>query len=171
MRLSVRTSAHPWASSHRSGRRSSGSAWACSSVARSRRASGVNSLLRVAGTYAIALFVMSHIWGSTVSQPTSAITSGLTLAAGLVAAAVAAGAVAAQLPQSVRNAAMVAGIWLVPWLMQTLPHGLQSLGPAVPAEFVGNMLVTMVVPPIAAAFLVLSAAVASRARFVPREPA
>jgi hypothetical protein len=130
------------------------------------RGDGINSLLRVAGAYAIALFVMSHIWASTVSQATSSQTSALTIAAGMVAAAVAAGVVAAQLPRGIRNSLIVAAISILPWLSQ-LPLTLTNLG-NVPAEFAGPMVVTLVLPPITALFLVLSAAVASRARFIPR---
>lgn len=131
---------------------------------------GINSLLRIAGAYAIALFVMNHIWAYTVAQDTNALTSTLTIAAVLVAAAVAAGVVAAQLPRSVRNAAIVAGISLLPWLAQ-LPITLSNLGPTLPVEFVGPTVVTIAISPIAAASLVLSAAVASRARFIPRDVA
>jgi hypothetical protein len=127
---------------------------------------GINSVLRIAGAYAIALFVLSHIWALTVSQDTNVQTSSLTLAAGLVAAAVAAGVVAAQLPRGIRNALIVAAISLLPWLTQ-LPLTLTNLGTA-PAECVGPTFVTVVIAPIAALFLVLSAAVASRARFIPR---
>lgn len=135
------------------------------------RGSGTNSLLRIAGSLAIALTIVSQLWATTFAQSTSALTSGLTIAAGMAAAAVAAGVVAAQLPRGLRNAAIVGAIWLLPWLTLQLPLGLQSLGPTVPAEFEMSILITIVAPPIAAAFLVLSAAIASRARFVPREPA
>jgi len=135
------------------------------------RGSGVNSLLRIAGSLAIALTVVSQLWAATIAQSTNALASGLTIAAGMAAAAVAAGVVAAQLPRSVRNAAIVGAIWLLPWLTLQLPLALQSLGPGVPSDVVSAITATMVAPPIAAAFLVLSAAIASRARFVPREPA
>lgn len=135
------------------------------------RGHGINSLLRIAGGFAIAQFVAVHTWGATVAQTTNALTSGLTIAAGMAAAAVAAGVIAAQLPASVRNAAIVAGIWLVPWLTVQLPYSLQGLGPTVPAEFVAPMLVSIAIQPIAAAFMVLSAAVAARARFIPRDVA
>jgi hypothetical protein len=135
------------------------------------RGSGINSLLRIAGSLAIAFTVVSQLWAATIAQSTNALASGLTIAAGMAAAAVAAGVVAAQLPRGVRNAAVVAGIWLLPWLTLQLPLGLQSLGPSVPADIVGAITVTIFAPPIAAAFLVLSAVIASRARFVPREPA
>ena len=130
------------------------------------RGVGINALLRVAGAYAIALFVMRQIWAYT----TSAQTSSLTIAAGMVAAAVAAGAVAAQLPRGTRSALIVAAISLLPWLAQ-LPLTLSNLGPTLPSEFFGPTLVAIVISPIAAAFLVLSAAVASRARFIPRDAA
>lgn len=135
------------------------------------RGSGINSLLRIAGSLAIALMILSQVWAVTIAQTAYALTSGLTIAAGMAAAAVAAGVVAAQLPRGVRNAAIVGGIWLLPWLTLQLPLGLQSLGPLVPAEFVGAITVTIVTPPIAAALLVLSAAIAARARFIPRDVA
>jgi hypothetical protein len=135
------------------------------------RGSGINSLLRIAGGLAIALTVLSQLWAATIAQSTNALASGLTIAAGMAAAAVAAGVVAAQLPRGVRNAAVVGAIWLLPWLTLQLPLALQSLGPSVPSDIVGAITATVVAPPIAAAFLVLSAAIASRARFVPREPA
>jgi hypothetical protein len=135
------------------------------------RGSGINSLLRIAGSLAIALTVLSQLWAATIAQSANAVASGLTIAAGMAAAAVAAGVVAAQLPRGVRNAAIVGAIWLLPWLTLHLPLGLQSLGPTVPSEFETSILITIVAPPVAAAFLVLSAVVASRARFVPREPA
>jgi hypothetical protein len=135
------------------------------------RGSGINSLLRIAGSLAIALAILSRLWAATFAQSTNALTSGLTVAAVMAAAAVAAGVVAAQLPRGVRNATIVGAIWLLPWLTLQLPLGLQSLGPTVAAEFGTSIIITIVAPPIAAAFLVLSAAIASRARFVPREPA
>jgi hypothetical protein len=135
------------------------------------RGNGINRLLRIAGSLAIALTVVSQLWAATIAQSANALASGLTIAAGMAAAAVAAGVVAAQLPRGVRNAAIVGAIWLLPWLTLQLPLGLQSLGPTIPAEFETSIIITMVGPPVAAAFMVLSAAIASRARFVPREPA
>ena len=133
------------------------------------RGTGVNSLLRVAGGYAIASFVAVELWSATVAQTATAQTSALTIAAGIVAAAVAAGVIAAQLPRGVRSATIVAGIWLLPWLVLQLPQALRNLGSAVPADNAAAFLVTLVIPPIAAAFMVLTAAVASRGRFIPRE--
>ena len=148
-------------------------------VARSliARGDGINSLLRVAGGLAVALFVVSHVWTAVVAQrgyladsnSAGALSSTLTVGAGLVAAAVAAGVVAAQLPRGVRNAAIVSGVWMLPWLT-LLPYSLQIAENA-PAETVSSMVTANLVPPLSAAFLVLSAAIASRARFVPREPA
>jgi hypothetical protein len=140
------------------------------------RGEGANSLLRVSGALAIAIFVVSEAWAISVAQAgyaaqtAGALTSTLTIGAGLVAAAVAAGVMAAQLPRGVRNALIVAGLWLLPWLVR-LPTTLSNLGSTIPTEFVGPTLVSLVVAPIAAAFLVLSAAVASRARFIPRDVA
>jgi len=135
------------------------------------RGDGINSLLRIAGGFAVALTVMTEVWAATVAQTASTLTSGLTLAAGMAAAAVVAGAIAAQLPRGIRNAAVVSGFWLLAWLTSQVPLSLQSLGPTVPTEFVAAIVITTVAPPIAAAFMVLSAAVASRARFIPRDVA
>ena len=135
------------------------------------RGDGINSLHRIAGSLAIALTILSHLWAATIARSANALASGLTIAAGMAAAAVTAGVVAAQLQRGVRNAATVGAIWLLPWLTFQLPLGLQSLGPSVPAEFETSIIITVVAPPIAAAFLVMSTAIASRARFVPREPA
>jgi len=141
------------------------------------RGDGINSLLRVAGGLAIALFVVSQMWAASVAQggyiaePGVALTSGLTIAAGIVTAAVAAGVIAAQLPRGIRSAAIVAGISLLPWLTFQLPSALRTPASAVPAEHVGPMLISIAIQPIAAAFLVLSAAVAARSRFIPRDTA
>lgn len=137
------------------------------------RGNGINSLLRVAGAYAIALFVVSQVWANTIARTTNPdpLTSGLTIAAASVAAAAAAGAVAAQLPRGIRNALIVAGVSLLPWLTLQVPLALQSLEPTVPSEYVGLIVASIVTQPIASAVLVLSAAVAARSRFVPREPA
>ena len=134
------------------------------------RGNGMNSLLRTAGAFALALFVVSLVYAATDAETTSMLASGLTFAAGAVAAAVTAGAVAAQLPRSVRNAAIVAGIWLVPWLALQLP-ALRSLDLSLGADYVGPVIIGVAVQPIAAASLVLSAAVAKRSRFIPRDPA
>lgn len=141
------------------------------------RGDGINSLLRVAGGLALALFVVSRVWSAVVAQRgfvadssgPGALNSTLTVGAGFVAAGVMAGVVAAQLPRGIRNAAIVAGIWMLPWLT-LLPSSLQS-GSNASDELVGSIVIVNLIPPIAAAFLVLTAAVASRARFVPREPA
>jgi len=135
------------------------------------RGDGINSLLRVAGGYAVAQFVVVQVWAAAVAQTAGPLTSGLTLAAGMATAAVAAGVIAAQLPRGIRSAAVVAGISLLPWVTTQVPSGLRGLGAAVPAEFVGPMLITVLIQPIAAAFLVLSAVVTSRARFIPRDTA
>src|SRR6266566_1990638 len=141
------------------------------------RGEGTNSLLRVAGALALALFVVTAAWGIAVAQSASAAetaggsTSALTIAAGIAAAAVAAGALAAQLPRGVRNAAIVAAVWLVPWFALQVPFASRSLTESMAAENVIAIVTSIVIEPIAAAFLVLSAAVASRARFIPRDPA
>ena len=141
------------------------------------RGEGTNSLLRVAGALALALFVVTAAWGIAVAQSASAAetaggsTSALTIAAGIAAAAVAAGVLAAQLPRGVRNAAIVAAVWLVPWFALQVPFASRSLTESMAAENVIAIVTSIVIEPIAAAFLVLSAAVASRARFIPRDPA
>jgi hypothetical protein len=136
------------------------------------RGPGINSLLRIAGGYALANFIMTQVWAATIAQSTNTLATGLTLAAGMVAAAVAAGALAAQLPDGIRNAAIVGGILLIPWATRSVPFGLQSMGTTgVPAEFVSAMLITLATPPIVAAFMVLSAVITSRARFIPRDTA
>lgn len=114
------------------------------------RGTGINSLLRIAGAYAIALSVVGQVWAATVAQTASPLTSTLTISAGTVAAAAAAGAVAAQLPRSIRNALIVAGVSLLPWLTLQLPLAMQSLGTADPTEQVGFILVSILTQPIAA---------------------
>ena len=133
------------------------------------RGAGVNSILRVAGGYAVAQFVMGQMWAATIAQTASALVSGLTIAAGAAAAAVAGGVIAARLPRGVRSAAIVAGISLLPWLTFQVPNGLRSQASAFAPEFVVPLLVGVAIQPIAAAFLVLSAFVTSRARFIPRD--
>jgi len=141
------------------------------------RGGGTNSLLRVSGGLALALFVVNAAWGIAVAQSGYAAetaggsTSALTIAAGIVAAAVAAGVLAAQLPGGVRNAAIVAAVWLVPWFALQVPFASRSLAESIAAENVIAIVTFIVIEPIAAAFLVLSAAVTSRARFIPRNPA
>jgi hypothetical protein len=127
-------------------------------------------MFRIAGTLAIAQFVVSAIWGATAAQTTDSTASTLTIAAGVVAAAVAAGVVAAQLPRGVRNAAIVAAIWLLPWFALQVPFAAQLSGP-IPEENRVPIVVSILIEPIAAAFLVLSAMIAARSRFVPRERA
>src|SRR5436190_889843 len=104
------------------------------------RGGGTNSLLRVSGGLALALFVVNAAWGIAVAQSGYAAetaggsTSALTIAAGIVAAAVAAGVLAAQLPRGVRNAAIVAAVWLVPWFALEVPFASRSLTESMAAE-------------------------------------
>jgi hypothetical protein len=133
------------------------------------RGDGINSLLRIAGSYAVAQVVVVQVWAAAIAQTASPLTSGLTLGAGMATAAVAAGGIAAQLPRGIRSAAVVAGISLLPWVTSQIPSSVRTLGTPVPAEFVGPMLITILIQPIAAAFLMLSAAITSRARFIPRD--
>lgn len=140
------------------------------------RGDGINSLLRVAGALAIALFVVSQMYAASVAQggyvaePAGALASGLTVGAGMVTAAVAAGVIAAHVPHGIRSAAIVAGISLLPWLTFQVPNSLRSDASDTP-EFVVPMLIGIAIQPIAAVFLVLSAAITSRARFIPRDTA
>ena len=135
------------------------------------RGSGINAALRVAGALAIAQFVVSGIWGIAVAQTFDATSSTLTIAAAIVGSAVAAGVVAAQLPRAVRSASIVAAIWLVPWVTLQLPFAARTLGGPVAPDNVVPIATGILIEPIAAAFLILSAAVAARSRFVPRGPA
>jgi hypothetical protein len=140
------------------------------------RGDGINSLLRVAGALAIAVFVVSQTYAASVAQrgyvaePASAITSGLTVGAAMVAAAVGAGVIAAHVPRGIRSAAIVAGISLLPWLAFQVPNSLRNDASDTP-EFVVPMLIGIAIQPIAAVFLILSAAITSRARFIPRDTA
>jgi hypothetical protein len=140
------------------------------------RGDGINSLLRIAGALAIAVFVVSQTYTASVAQagyvaePASAITSGLTIGAAMVAAAVAAGVIAAHVPRGIRCATIVAGISLLPWLAFQIPNSLRSDASDTP-EFVVPMLIGIAIQPIAAVFLILSAAITSRARFIPRDTA
>jgi hypothetical protein len=135
------------------------------------RGDGINSLLRVAGGYAVAQFAVVQVWAAAIAQTASPLTSALTLAAGTATAAVAAGVIAAQLPRGIRSAGVVAGISLLPWVTSQIPSSVRTLGAPVPAEFVGPMLITILIQPIAAALLVVSAGITSRARFIPRDTA
>lgn len=134
------------------------------------RGDGVNSLLRVAGALAIAQMAVTRISGATITLSTDTAGNTLAIAAVFAAAAVAAGVVAAQLPGGVRSAAVVAVIWLLPWLIMQVPFAARLTGP-IPAENVAPIVVSILIVPIAAALLVLTAAVAARSRFIPREPA
>lgn len=140
------------------------------------RSTGVNSVLRVAGALAIASFVVGVAWTVNaaqggyvaVSDPQDAIESGLVLGAGTVAAAVAAGVIAAHLPRGLRSAAVVALIWLLPWFATQPFHASRGLTPLIPPESAALIVYGLVIKPVAVAFLLLSAAIATRNRFVPR---
>jgi hypothetical protein len=141
------------------------------------RGAGINSILRVAGTLAVALFVVSLAWAASVAQagyvaePDDAFNSGLTLGAGTVAAAVAAGVIAAQIPRGIRSAAMVALIWMLPWFASQLFYASRSLTSPIAPENVAPIVAGLLTQPVAVAFLLLSAAVAARSRFIPRASA
>jgi hypothetical protein len=137
---------------------------------------GVNAVLRVAGALAVALFVVSVAWTVNAAQagyaaatdPQDAIDSGLAFGAGTVAAAVAAGVIAAHLPRGLRSAAVVALIWMLPWFATQPFHAPRGLTDLIPPESVALIVAGLVTKPVAVVFLLLSAAIATRNRFVPR---
>lgn len=131
------------------------------------RGSGTNSALRVAGALAVAQFAILGTWGAIASPAIDTATNTLAIAGGFAASAVAAGVIAAQLRRGVRNAAIVAAIWLLPWVVTQVPFASRLTGP-IPPENVAPIVATIVVMPISAALLVLTAAVTARSRFVPR---
>lgn len=141
------------------------------------RGDGINSLLRVAGGLAIAVFVVSQVWAASIAQggyaaePAGALTSGLTVAAAMVTAAVAAGVIAAHVPRGIRSALIVALIWLLPWFAGQLLYASRALTGPIAAENFAPIVLGIVIQPVAAVFLVLSAAITSRARFIPRDTA
>jgi hypothetical protein len=140
------------------------------------RGDGINSSLRVAGSLALAVFVVSQAWAANIAQggyavPNDALASGLTVAAAMIAAAVAAGVIAAHVPSGIRSASFVALFWLLPWLAGQLPYALRTLPGPIAAENVAPIALGIAIQPLAAAFLVLSAIVTSRARFIPRDTA
>lgn len=140
------------------------------------RGDGINSLLRVAGALAITLFVAGQLYaasaqGGYVAEPAGALASGLTVGAIMVTAAVTAGVIAAHVPHGMRSASIVALLWLLPWFAGQLPYALRSLpGPIAPDTF-APIVLGLVIQPIGAAFLILSAAITSRGRFIPRKTA
>jgi hypothetical protein len=141
------------------------------------RGDGINSLLRIAGALAIALFGVSQMYAASVAQggyvaePAGALTSGLTVGAGMVTAAVAAGVIAAHVPHGMRSASILVLIWLLPWFAGQLPYALRSLPGPIAAENFAPIVLSLVIQPIGAVFLILSAAITSRARFIPRDTA
>jgi hypothetical protein len=146
-------------------------------VARSltTRGGGINSLLRIAGALAIALFVVSQLYAASVAQggyvaePAGALGSGLTVGAAMVTAAVAAGVIAAHVPHGMRSAAIVALFWLLPWFAGQLPYALRTLPGPLAADNLAPIVLSLVIQPIGAVFLILSAVITSRARFIPRD--
>jgi hypothetical protein len=136
------------------------------------RDEGANLTLRVAGAYAVAWSVVLHAWAGTVTQggdAASALNASLTITGLTIAAAVAAGIVAGLSDHRVRTATIVAVILVLPWLTVQLP--LLIAQSAMPAEFVRAMLVGTLGTPFAAIALVLTAVVADRQRFIPRDDA
>ena len=140
------------------------------------RSTGVNSVLRVAGALALSLFVVSIAWTASAAQAGSvtasdaedALERGLVFGAGTAAAAVAAGVIAAHLPRGARSAAMVALIWMLPWFASQPFYAPRAFIDLIPSENLAPIVAGIVTKPVAVAFLLLSAAIATRNRFVPR---
>ena len=142
------------------------------------RAEGANLTLRVAGTYAIAWTIVIDLWALAVSQngdATSGMNASIALSMLFVAAAIAAGIVAATSDDRLRTAAVVAGFLVLPWLTLHLPLQLSQFAMAAQSqnasEFLPAMLIGAFSTPVAALALVLTAMVADRERYIPRDTA
>jgi len=136
------------------------------------RDEGANRTLRVAGAYSVAWSGVLNAWGLTTVQqgdPASALNASLTISMLTVAAGVAAGVVAGSSARRLRTAAIVAVAIVLPWTAM-LPFQVSQLG-SLPAEFVAGMLIGTFSTPVAAVALVLTAVLADRRRFIPREAA
>jgi len=139
----------------------------------SAQSPGTNRTLRVAGAYAVASAIVIQAWAATVAQgagdAASALNSSLAISVLTVAAGVVAGVVAGLSEHRVRTASIVAAILLLAWLtiqlryLLTIMRESPDLGPAILVASLGT--------PIAAFVLVLTAVVADRQRFIPRDPA
>lgn len=139
----------------------------------SAQSPGANRTLRVAGAYAVASAIVIQAWAATVAQgagdAASALNSSLAISVLTVAAGVVAGVVAGLSEHRVRTATIVAAILLLAWLtiqlryLLTIMRESPDLGPAILVASLGT--------PIAAFVLVLTAVVADRQRFIPRDPA
>lgn len=130
------------------------------------RGDGVNSLYRVAGAVALAQAVVALVSGALAVPATAASQSTWIVAAAFAAGVIAGGVLAAQLRGGIRSAATVAAIWLLPWFTTQVPFAARLSGP-IPPENVLPIVASIVLVPIAAALLVLTAAIASRTRFTP----
>lgn len=142
------------------------------------RDEGQNLTLRVAGAYTIAWSLVVGSLAVTLAQAgdaTSALNASLAISALTVAAALAAGVVAALSGHRVRTAAVVAVILVLPWLTVHLPLLISQIAMAAQSEksseFLPAMLIGAFSTPIAAVSLVLTAVVADRHRFIPRDTA
>ena len=140
------------------------------------RDDGKNLTLRVAGAYSMAWSLVLGWLALTLTQSgdaTSALNASLAVSALSVAAAVVAGVVAAMSDHRVRTAAIVASLLVLPWLTGQLPLLVSQIdmatGSTGGSEFLAAIVINLVSTPLAALALVLTAAVADRQRFVPRE--
>lgn len=136
------------------------------------RDEGANRTLRVAGAYAVAWSVVLDAWAMTTAQqgdPAGALNASLTISMLAVAAGVAAGVVAGSSARRIRTAAIVAVAIVLPWTT-VLPLRVSQLG-TMPAEVVPGVLIGTFSTPVAALALVLTAVLADRRRFIPREAA
>lgn len=138
---------------------------------------GANSELRVAGTYAIAWSIVLRGWSMTVPQAdqAGALNASLTISGLAVAAAVAAGVVAARSDHRVRTASIVAALLVLPWLTLQLPLLSSQMAMAAQSATSSDLLPALLIgalsTPIAAFVLVLTALLADRQRFIPRDSA
>lgn len=139
---------------------------------------GENLTLRVAGTYAIAWHVVLGLVALSVAQsaePVVAFNYSLTISALAVGAGAAAGVVAAMSDHRVRTATVVAVVLVLPWLTTQLPLLISQIGMAAQSEtsseYFPAILIGAFSTPVAALALVLTAVVADRQRFIPRDTA
>lgn len=141
------------------------------------RGEGRNLTLRVAGAYAIAWDVVLSLVALilALSEPVVAFNYSLAISALAVAAGAAAGVVAALSDRHVRSATVVAVVLVLPWLTTQLPLLISQIGMAAQSttssDYVPAMLIGAFSTPVAALALVLTAVVADRQRFIPRDTA
>ena len=142
------------------------------------RGEGENLTLRVTGAYALAWQVVLGLFALTLAQsaePVVAFNTSLAIPALGVAAGAAAGVVAAMSEHRVRTATVVAVVIVLPWLTTQLPLLISQIGMAAQSETSSDYLPAMLIgafsTPVAAIALVLTAVVADRQRFIPRDTA